>query len=84
MGPDRDRDRREARVIGAGFAGLFGRCRGGDGQTLRERARHRRRHPHLNDLGARTVPVVDDVQGYFYVSVYDAYCRYLRRAQIMR
>ncbi len=84
MGPDRDRDRREARVTGADFAELFGRFRGGDGQTLRERARHRRRHPHLNDLGARPVPVVNDVQGYFYVSVYDVDSRYFRRAQIMR
>jgi hypothetical protein len=46
------------------------RFRGGDHQTLGEHARHRRHHLNANDLVSRTVPIVEDVQGYFYVLVY--------------
>jgi hypothetical protein len=53
-------------------------------QPFRERPRYRRHHLGTNDLVRWTVPIVEDVQGYFYISVYELDCRQLHRPEIVR
>src|SRR5262249_35690525 len=53
-------------------------------QALRQRARHRGRHPHLNDRAHGAVPVVQEMQGDFYAFVYDSGRRQFRCSEVMR
>jgi hypothetical protein len=66
------------------IAVLSGRRCGGDPQAFSERARQRRRHLDSDDLGGRTMPVVEDMQGHLDVSVYGLDRGQLRGPEVVR
>lgn len=60
------------------------RFRGSGGQTLRQRARHVRRHLHPNDGAHGAMPVIEQVQRHFYIVIEHVGGCQFRRTEVVR